>query len=113
MMFVAMTTHILPPPAPSDSPTLTIVQPQFTQLTVAWSEPSQPNGALTQYIIQYRINRGNWNEVRATALSRYKVFSSEFESGRRYQLRMSAVNAHGRGPFSTAVEFTMQPPGEW
>ena len=113
MMLVAMTTHILPPPAPSDSPTLTIVQPQFTQLTVAWSEPSQPNGALTQYIIQYRMNGGNWNEIRATALSRYKVFSSEFESGRRYQLRMAAVNAHGRGPFSTAVEFTMQPPGEW
>ena len=113
MMLVAMTKHILPPPAPSNSPTLTIVQPQFTQLTVAWSEPSQPNGALTQYIIQYRINRGNWNEIRATALSRYKVFSSEFESGRRYQLRMAAVNALGRGPLSTAVEFTMQPPGEW
>ena len=102
-----------PPTAPSDSPTLRLVQPQFTQLTLAWDEPSQPNGQLTQYVIQYRQGSGRWVESTVSASAKYKLFTSGFDSGSRYQVRIAAVNAAGRGPFSTPVQFTMQPPGEW
>ena len=102
-----------PPTAPSDSPTLRLVQPQFTQLTLAWDEPSQPNGQLTQYVIQYRQGSGRWVETTVSASAKYKLFTSGFDSGSRYQVRIAAVNAAGRGPFSTSVQFTMQPPGEW
>ena len=102
-----------PPTAPSDSPTLRLVQPQFTQLTLAWDEPSQPNGQLTQYVIQYRQGSGRWVESTVSASAKYKLFTSGFDSGSRYQVRIAAVNAAGRGPFSTPVLFTMEPPGEW
>ena len=102
-----------PPTAPSDSPTLRLVQPQFTQLTLAWDEPSQPNGQLTQYVIQYRQGSGRWMESTVSASAKYKLFTSGFDSGSRYQVRIAAVNAAGRGPFSTSVQFTIRPPGEW
>jgi hypothetical protein len=104
------TTFTTQQDAPSDSPTLRLVQPQFTQLTLAWDEPSQPNGQLTQYVIQYRQGSGRWVEITVSASAKYKLFTSGFDSGSRYQVRIAAVNAAGRGPFSTPVQFTMRPP---
>ena len=52
-------------------------------------------------------------ESTVSASAKYKLFTSGFDSGSSYQVRIAAVNAVGRGPFSTPVQFTMRPPGEW
>ena len=92
----------------------TIIQPQFRTASIAWSRPTQPNGLLTNYILQYKASgSSSWTPVNVNAASKYQTFlSGTLQQGNSYDIRIAAKNSAGRGPFSGVITFVMSPASE-
>ena len=66
-----------------------------TTINLGWTKPSGP---VTGYRIEVKINGAAWmNQVANTASTATTYAHSGTVSGKRYQYRVSAINAHGTG----------------
>ena len=103
------------PTEPQQSPTITFIQPQFTTVLVAWKPPSNVEGGISEFVIQYRPRRGKWVTLKEPGYSYTKTFYDVFEQSRIYDIRVAITNDGGSGPYSQSVQFTANTPGgcEW
>ena len=108
-------TNCLLPTEPQNAPTITVVQPQFKTVLVAWKPPSNVEGGIAEFVIQYRPMRGEWVALKEPGYSYTKTFYDVFEHSRRYEIRVAIINDGGSGPYSQSVQFTANTPGgcEW
>jgi hypothetical protein len=69
-------------------------------VTLRWTAPQSDGGApVTGYVVEYRVNGGDWVRVGPFAGTATEITGLQNE--RVYQFRVAAVNANGTGAFSS------------
>jgi fibronectin type III domain protein len=73
------------------------------RVTLNWLAPASNGGSpITAYRISYAPAGGAWREFNVSPRSRYTI--TDLRRGTTYYLRIAAVNAAGRSPFTTSVQ---------
>ena len=91
-----------------NAPTITTVTPGNTQLTVAFTAPSNVGGgAITSYIAIATTSAG---VVFTATGSATPITITGLTNGTAYTVQVAAVNAFGPGPYSVGVSGTPIPP---
>ena len=100
-----------PPPVPTDpdvpttpaAPVVTLYDDP-EQLTVLWTEPASGGAAIDAYRLRHRVaGSAAWTDVALDTLTRKTVLAN-LVNGTAYEVRVSARNSAGWGPWSDAVE---------
>ena len=74
------------------------VVPLFSQLNVTWTPPTVPNGVITQYTVEWRLNSdSNYNTTVITS-RRYTI--DNLMPQHLYCVRVAPSTSVGQGPFS-------------
>ncbi|XP_052126487.1 cell adhesion molecule Dscam2-like isoform X3 [Frankliniella occidentalis] len=94
---------VLPPSAPH----LALSGAGHGALHLAWKAPDNGGSPVTGYVMSFRRERGEWQEV-STDADRRALTLSGLKCGSAYQVRLSATNAVGRGPPSHTVSCKTQ-----
>ena len=70
-------------------------------LAVTWTVPGNEGPAITNYVVQYRVEDSGdeWDQVTVGG-SGLETTVSELESGTKYEVQVRAVNDEGEGPWS-------------
>ncbi len=96
-------TPVAVPMAPT-APTLAVGN---TQLTVAWSAPTDTGGsAITRYELQYRTGGGAWTLISSGIGTRTSHTITGLTNGNSYEVQVSAVNDQGNSPWSRSAAAT-------
>ncbi|KAK3933279.1 Down syndrome cell adhesion molecule-like protein Dscam2 [Frankliniella fusca] len=90
---VDYTVVVVVPPA---APHLALSGTGHNALHLAWKAPDNGGSPVTGYIVSFRRERGEWQEV-STDADRRALTLSGLRCGSAYQVRLSATNAVGRG----------------
>ncbi len=99
----ASATPVAVPMAPT-APTLAVGN---TQLTVAWSAPTDTGGsAITRYELQYRTGGGAWTLISSGIGTRTSHTITGLTNGNSYEVQVSAVNDQGNSPWSRSSTAT-------
>ncbi len=84
------------------------------QVTLTWSAPDDRGSAITDYIIEYSANSGNWVTVNDGITTSATTEITGLNAGVSYRFRVAAVNANGTGAASTATSaLTLSPAISW
>ncbi len=87
------------------SPSNLLTQPSDATITLSWSQPASDGGkAIVAYQVYRRISGGSWAQITQTANRQYT--DSGLVNGRTYDYYLTATNAMGAGPASSAVSAT-------
>ena len=82
-------------------------------LAVTWTVPGNEGPAITNYVVQYRVEDSGdeWDQVTVGG-SGLETTVSELESGTKYEVQVRAVNDEGEGPWSESgkAETMVAPP---
>ena len=95
-------------PAKMSTPTLTIVSTHHHEGRITWTAPSDNGSAITGFEYDWRTSESvEWSRGAVPAADRATSISSEgnnvWEIG--YKVKIRAINAHGKGPWSDVAEF--------
>ncbi|XP_054706600.1 cell adhesion molecule DSCAML1-like [Uloborus diversus] len=86
---------------PPGSPTIKVVFKNHTSIGVAW-EQSEIENPVQGYILHYKWELGDWQEIRLSAADTdYVIY--DLKCGSRYQFYVTAFNAVGDGPPSEII----------
>ena len=86
------------------APTLSTVTPASTQATLSWQAPSSDgNGAITDYIVQYKVGSSWVPFVDGTSTNTFAVVTG-LTNGTTYSFRVAAVNSAGQGAYSNVID---------
>lgn len=78
-----------------------------TQVSLSWSAPSNGGNAITDYLIEYKLNAsGSWSTFTDSVSSATNVTVTGLTNGSLYNFRVSAINGVGTGTASTPVNET-------
>ena len=81
----------------------TAFEVNLTAIEVQWSEPSEPNGIITQYEVQYNESSVNVSgDTTSVILSRLDTFAE-------YDIRVRASTSQGEGPFTDIIRVRTDP----
>jgi uncharacterized repeat protein (TIGR02543 family) len=84
-------------------PTLSTVTPSSTQATLSWQAPSSDgNGAITDYVVQYKVGSSWVPFVDGTSANTFAVVTG-LTNGTTYSFRIAAVNSAGQSAYSNVV----------
>ena len=106
-----VSTHTIGRPSAPMPPTL---KTGNERLTATWTAASDNGSAITDYHIQYRPNTSgaDWIDWQASTISTAtNATIAGLTNGTTYQVRVSAQNARGTGPWSTAGSIVVGLPG--
>ena len=85
------------------APTLSTVTPASTQATLSWVAPSSDgNGAITDYVVQYKVGSSWVPFVDGTSTNTFAVITG-LTNGTTYSFRIAAVNSAGQGAYSNVI----------
>jgi len=84
---------------------------------ITWAPPVTPNGDITEYILQKRIN-GVWTQIYSTVANStlifgnypYEYYDWVFSYNSDHEYRVAAVNAHGQSPWTDSISLTLYCP---
>ncbi len=76
-------------------------------MKLTWNAPATTGGAaVTDYVIQRSTRGTSWARVRDGVSTARSHLVRRLTNGTRYRFRVAAVNAAGRGPFSSIIRAT-------
>ena len=79
-----------------------------TQLSYTWTAPTT-GSAVDHYVVQHRINGGDWVQVATTSTNSYTLTATYDQA---HEIRVAGVDAEDRqGPFSVASDPITPDPG--
>ncbi len=87
-----------------DAPTGLSGTPGSGQVSLTWTAPSDNGSAITDYIVQYRVNtpQGSWNTFADGTSTSTSATVTGLTNGTAYDFQVAAVNAIGTGPYSAS-----------
>lgn len=86
------------------SPTLSSVTPASTQASLTWQAPSSDgNGAITDYVVQYKVGSSWVPFVDGTSTNTFAVVTG-LTNGTTYSFRVAAVNSAGQSAYSNVID---------
>lgn len=88
----------------ASSPTLSSVTPASTQASLVWQAPSSDgNGAITDYVVQYKVGSSWVPFVDGTSTNTFAVVTG-LTNGTTYSFRVAAVNSAGQSAYSNVID---------
>lgn len=81
---------------PPEAPNLTVISAYSDSLLLEWSDNSNGGSPILGYVINYKRDNGDWEELQVDAKS-YSHLLSNLWCGTRYQLYITAFNKIGTG----------------
>ena len=81
---------------PPEAPNLTVVTAYSDSLLLEWSDNNNGGSPILGYVINYKRDNGDWEELQVDAKS-YSHLLSNLWCGTRYQLYITAYNKIGTG----------------
>jgi hypothetical protein len=94
-------------PAPASAPRAVTASAAPRTLTMSWRPPLSDGGSrITDYAVQIRSGSSGWSTVSDGVGSRRSATIGRLVNGRRYDVRVAAVTAAGRGAWSRPVAAT-------
>jgi len=77
------------------------------QATVTWAAPAAPNGAVTGYVLEYRLGTtGAWKGAGSPKADATKAVVTKLVNGKAHQIRIAARTKVGLGEYSAPVSVT-------
>ena len=91
---------------PNEPSNVQVTNIEANQLTVTWTSPDFDGGyPVTGYTVEYKeVSKLSWDEHKLDTPSATSVVVTGLEEGTEYEIRVSAVNSIGTGPFFQMLE---------